>query len=103
MLRAATRSVAGLVALAVVAAVAVNVVSLALWRGHAFPELDGMQILFRVSLLAAALVGVGVAWVRVKLDLSLDEAIGLGGAIGLLTLLLALVPSIVNVLLHPPS
>jgi len=46
--------------LAIGAAITTNVLSLMLWKGQVLPELDGIQVLIRVSLPVAAIGFAGV-------------------------------------------
>lgn len=94
---------AAAVALAAGAAIAVNIISLVLWRGGVIPELDGAQMLIRVSPPAAVLVSLGVVWHRVNSGSPPRQSVRLAIAAGVLTFALAWVPVVVLFVLHPPS
>jgi hypothetical protein len=97
------RPAVALTAVPLAAAVAVNAISLALLEGQLFPELDGAQILIRVTPAAALLVSIGIARRRAKLGSPHGESALLGVTAGLLMFVLAWIPALIIVALYPPS
>jgi hypothetical protein len=90
-------------AVPVAAAVAANAISLALLEGRLLPELDGLQILLRVTPTVALLVSLCVAWRRAKSGSAPGESALLGVTAGLLMFVLAWIPALIIVALYPPS